>query len=375
MVTRLLLSDGNVVYPNFASAEERSKLRQRLSSGGVTMRCSCRNDEELLYSVSSDNRIYPLHMHYEHAQWCSRCQNDNRVTASTYDEEGNTTVYLKFDPKVFNPPRVVKREEVETPDNEKDDATEGIPVGPAVKKKEKLPSFSLRQMVQCINHDTYSERIMSGKNALLSEDYFANAVQAHLKKVYVSGMAHSLRDLSLDTDHISFFYAKVTGMEKSALFLQGSQRPYRRFVFEKVMEKAREEFLQFYGVYPEEITDSKVYAAGFVYKRISSAGTTYVCVGRLCFFLVSKNGLYAGSMYERDTLDVLLSYTTRCGGVFLFPDSDAAPYFGIFRIPKQNKEGYVYLHGAGGNEDASLVVSEVPTREQLEHFVESICFK
>ena len=374
MVTRLILSDGNVVYPNFASAEERSALRQKLADGKATMRCSCRSDEELLYGVSTDNRIYPLHTHYEHAQWCSRCQNENRVAASTYDEEGNTTVYLKFDPKIFTPPREVRREEVETPDNEKDDATESVQTEPSVKKKEKLPSFSLRQMVRCINHDTYSERIMTGKNALLSEDYFTNAVLAHLKKVYVSGMAHSLRDLSLENDHISFFYAKVTGMEKSALFLQGSQRPYRRFVLEKVMEKAREEFFQLYDIYPDEIEGSTVYAAGFAYKRISGKGTAYTCVGRLCFFLVSKNGLYAGSMYEKDTLDVLLAHTTRCGGVFLFPDSDEAPFFGIFRIPRQNKEGYIYLHGTGGDEEVSLVVSDVPTREQLERFVENICF-
>ena len=374
MVTRLLLSDGDVVYSNFASAEERSVLRQRLAEGGLTMRCSCRSDEELLYGVSADNRIYPLHTHYVHAQWCSRCQNENRVVASTYDEEGNTTVYLKFDPKVFTPPREVKKEVVETPDNEKDDATESVPAGPSVKKKEKLPSFSLRQLVQCINRDTYSKRIMSGKSALLSEEYFMNALLSHLKKVYVSGMTHSLRDLSLEADHISFFYSKVVGIERSALYLQGSQHSYRRFVLEKVMERAREEFLQLYGVYPDEVTDSTVYAAGFAYKRISGKGTSYTCVGRLCFFLVSKNGLYAGSLYERDTLDALLSYTTKCGGVFLFPDSDAAPYFGVFRIPRQNKEGYVYLHGAGGGEEVALVLSDVPTREQMERFVENICF-
>lgn len=381
MVTRLLLSDGGAVYPDFLSKEDRNSLRSRIEQESLTMRCSCCPEAELFYGISVDYRIIPLHKHYEHKTWCSRYQGDTRMVASTYDEDGNNTIYLKFNPNNFTIPKEKeeKKEEVaESPDNEKEDGTVDVPSEREGKKKEKLPVFSLRQMVRSINRDTYSERLILGKKALLSEEYFWNAVLGHLKKVYISGMERSLRDLSLEENQMCFFYGKLDRVEEKAIYMVGGNGVYRRFIFEKILVKAQDEFYKAYGKSVEEcISEGQVYAAGFAYKRINSLGKAYICVGRVCFFIVSRNGLYVDSMFENDVLNSLLPFTLRCGGVFMFPDSDQAPYFGIFRIPAQGKEGYIYLNCNNGTDGAgiNLCLTDVPEEEELREFVNSICFK
>ena len=102
MVTRMLLSDGNVVYPNYLGKEERSALKERLGNG-LRLRCSCRDDMELLHGISSDGRIIPLHQHYEHRDWCSRGKG-GASTPIVYDEEGNSIVRLKFNALTFSLP-------------------------------------------------------------------------------------------------------------------------------------------------------------------------------------------------------------------------------------------------------------------------------
>ena len=381
MVTRLLLSDGEAVYPDFLSKDDRNALRYRIEKDSLIMRCSCCPEADLFYGISVDCRIIPLHKHYEHKTWCSRYQGDKRMVASTYDEDGNNTIYLKFNPNNFTIPKEKeeKKEEVtESPDNEKEDSTVDVPSERAGKKKEKLPVFSLRQMVRSINRDTYSERLILGKKALLSEDYFRNAVMAHLKKVYISGMERSLRDLSLEENQMCFFYGKLAKVEEKAIYMVGGNGVYRRFVFNKILDKAQDEFYKTYGESVEDcISERSVYAAGFAYKRINSLGKAYTCVGRVCFFMVSQNGLYVDSIFESDVLNRILSYTSRCGGVFMFPDSDQAPYYGIFRIPAQGKEGYIYLRSEKGVCDAgiNLCLAEIPTDDELREFIHNICFK
>lgn len=59
----------------------------------------------------------------------------------------------------------------------------------------------------------------------------------------------------------------------------------------------------------------------------------------------------------------------------MFPDSDKAEHFGVLRIPKQKKEGRIYLKKAPTKDvGAVLCVSEEPTDERLQKFVEDICF-
>ena len=122
--------------------------------------------------------------------------------------------------------------------------------------------------------------------------------------------------------------------------------------------------------------EASVYVAGFAYRRVSRLGEMYTCVGRLCFFVVTRNGLYVESMFEEGVLGAVTAYTHRCGGVFLFPDSDRLPYYGILRIPRQRKEGIIYLKN-GPSElmkgAKTLCCKDVPTEKILERFVLDIC--
>lgn len=385
MVTRLILSDGKILYPNFLSGEEKSALRERMAREDLTMRCSCRDDVELCYGVSADNKIYPLHNGYEHAPWCSRRQTEERTSPFVYEEDGTSTVFLTFDPVVFTPARMDSSERIEDAGedaDETDDATVKLPenTGDAGRgKKEMLPRCNLWQMIATVNRDTYSERLMNGKNAVLSEDYFTTAVLARCRMVYPSGGKKSLRALSLKEDHVAFVYGKVAKCEDSAVFIHGREdKIYRRFVPDNVMDRALKTFEVAYGKTVGECveTEMPVYVSGFVYKKISRAGNIYTCFGRLCFFLTTRNGLFAGSMFEKDVLEKVFSYARSCGGTFLFPDSESAEHFGVLRISAQRKEGRIYLKRKAPAEytGAALCLSDVPTDEELEKFVGDICF-
>lgn len=382
MVTRFILSDGNVMYPNFLLPEEKAVLRERMGKEQLRMRCGCRDDVMLLYGVSADSRIYPLHQGYEHAAFCSRHQTEERNTPFLYEEDGKTTVFLTFNPKVFTPAYTKAKQErqdnAEDYVNEQDDDTVSLPESGEGRKKEMLPCCNLWRLVLQINRDTYSERITNGKSGILSEDYFKTAVLAHCKKVFPSGMSKSLRALSLEEDRVSFVYGKIAKCETSAVYIIGTEgRAYRRFVPENVMLQADKIFEKAYGMSIVACMEEgiPIYISGFVYKKVSRKGQIYTCFGRLVFFIVSKNGLMCESMLERSVLDKVLSHTRKCGGTFIFPDSDKTDYFGIFRIAVQRKEGHIYLKKAPlKDEGAVLCVSEEPTDEQIKKFVEDICF-
>lgn len=382
MVTRFILSDGSVLYPNFLSLEERQVLRERMETERLRMRCGCRDDEMLLYGVSSDYRLYPLHQGYEHATFCSRFQGGERTTPFLYEDDGKTTVFLTFDPKVFTPastrPTPERQDGAEDYVNEMDDDTVSLPESGEGRKKEMLPCCNLRQLILQINRDTYSERVMNGKNGTLSEEYFKTAVLARCKNVYPSGMGKSLRALSLEDDRVCFIYGKVANCEGAAVFIYGSEgRTYRRFVPEDVMRRAQSAFEKAYGASIASCIEEgiSVYVSGFVYKKISRKGQKYTCFGRPNFFIVNKNGLMCESMLEMKVLDKVLSYTKKCGGTFLFPDSDKAEHFGVFRINAQRKEGRIYLKKAPlSYNGAALCLNAEPGDNELENFVEKICF-
>lgn len=382
MITRFILSNGSVCYSNFLSESERVQLKALLEQGHLSMRCGCRDDVELFYGISADYRIYPLHNGYEHSVWCSRRQAEERTSAIVYDADSNSsTVFLSFDAKVFSPARTQYVERDETAEeyvNETDDLTVAVPDAVKRKRKDMLPRCNLRQMVSIINRDTYSERLMRGKYAVLSEDYFKNALLARCKTIYLNGFGKSLRALSLEEDHVAFVYGKVEKCEETAVYIYGSEGSvYRRFVPDGIMNRAMDEFHDLYGMSVEECIGSEysVYVAGFVYKKVSRAGNVYTCFGRPCFFLTTRNGIYAGSMIELATLENVFSFMQTHAVKFLFPDTEQANHFGVLRVEKQGKEGRIYINCAPAKkEGAVLCLSEPPTEAQLEKFFEDICF-
>lgn len=382
MITRFILSSGGVCYSNFLSESDRVRLKALMEQGHLTMRCGCRDDVELLYGISADYRIYPLHNGYEHSAWCSRRQSEERNSAVVYDADGNnSTVFLSFDVKVFSPSHTQYVERDETAEeyvNETDDLTVALPGAVKRQRKDMLPRCNLRQMLSIINRDTYSERLMKGKYAVLSEEYFKNALLARCKTIYLNGFGKSLRALSLEEDRVAFVYGKVEKCEKTAVYIFGSEgRAYRRFVPEKIMERAINEFHDLYGMSVEESMEKEypVYVAGFVYKKVNREGSIYICFGRPCFFLVTRNGIYAGSMMEHATLESVFSFMQTHAVKFLFPDTEQANHFGVLRVDKQGKEGRIYINCAPVKlEGATLCLNEPPTGAQMEKFFEDICF-
>lgn len=377
MITRLLLSDGSFVYPNFLSDEERQALSTKLGSENLTMQCGCRTDSALLYGISKDLRIYPLHNGYEHAKWCSRAVTEERTSSFVYDDEGKATCFLTFNPRNFSVPKTAEEvdEEEEGYVNETDDFTTALPAGKK-KKKDILPRSNLRKMILIINRDTYTERVISSKAAVLSEDYFTSAVLARCKKIYPNGASTSLRAMSLETDHVSFIYGKVENCEESAVYIRGSSgSSYRRFVPAPTMQAAQQKFFSAYGCSVEEcMKQNSVYVSGFAYKKLSKTGNVYTCFGRLCFFVVTRNGIFAETLLEKDVLEAIFWGAKKCGGVFLFPDSESDPCFGILRITKQGKEGKIYLNKKPKSDEVALCLTEAPTEQQIREFAEKLCF-
>ena len=383
MQTRFVLSDGSVLYSNFLSEAERTVLRDRLEREQLSMFCGCRSDAQLPYGVSKDLKVYPLHNGYEHASWCSRAEKSERNSACVYEENGKSTMYLGFDAKTFSvPPQ--KKEDAEKPGdgeyiNEENDYTTELPTGKK-RKKDELPKFSLMQMVATINRDTYSSRIANGKkNVVLSEEFFTTALLAHCKSVYVSGSDKSLRSLSLEEDRYCFIYGKVDRVEESAVYIKGSNgNSYRRFVPAQRMCSALDAFDGMYGCSVQDCMDSgtSVYVSGFAYKRVSREGKPYVCFGRLCFFVVTRNGIFAASLTEKEILEKVMHEACRYGGLFLFPDTDSAPYLGVLRITSQAKEGKICVGNKRIETDGEpvLYLKEAPTDEQFRKFAEDICF-
>lgn len=380
MVTRMLLSDGNVLYPNYLGKEERSALKERLGNG-LRLRCSCRDDMELLYGVSSDGRIIPLHQHYEHRDWCSRGKGGASAPIF-YDEEGNSVVRLKFDALTFSLP-TGKKLDGKGGSHGIDKMDEVCKQGDAKAEKQekgKILSYGLPDLVRSINRETYARRVSNGKQGMLSADYYWNAVLGHLGNVFVSGIEKPLKQLSIEKDSVCFFYNKVEEVHRNDTnmrLLRSNGTRLRRYVPERVLDAAMNRFQSMYGAEAEKFAGSSLYASGFFYRKIGRNGNAYVCAGRIHLFLVSDNGIYASNMLELDTLNALFPYAKRHGGVVLFPDSDQGGYFCSLRIVRQKKEGIVCLEKTppAGYEGTSLCILSRPEESQMDQFVNDICFK
>lgn len=380
-MTRLILSTGEAIYPNFLSKEGRIQLENRMKAQGLTMRCACRMDLELFYGISLDYRIYPLHKNYEHAQWCSRNSSDKRNSACTYEDDGTATMFLKFNPLSFSPPKEEKRknevteEENGTTDEEVVGTESNQKENNPAQEKERLPDYSLRSMIKNINHDTYAYRMMSGKFAYLTEQYFLNAIIGRLKNIYIHGIDKSLRELNIHTDGTAFFYSKVIEIKEKNLILYGSEKPYSRFVLSSVLEKAIADFVKRYGVEPQQyLKERTLMAAGFLYKRRNKFGKEYICIGRLCLFAITRNGLYADTLLERDVVEGLMIYAKYQEGQFLYPDTEDTAVNGILRFPRLNKEGYLYLYHKPREAQTPFLSCNgaIPSKEVVEEFIEEV---
>lgn len=378
-MTRLILSTGEAIYPNFLSKEGRIQLENKMKSNNLTMQCACRLDLKLYYGISSDYRIYPLHKNYEHAQWCSRNNVDKRNSGCTYEDDGTATIFLKFNPLNFSFPKSDKdkeetvKEDCVSDEDEKEENKQQETL--LTQGKEHLPDYSLRTMVKTINHDTYAYRMMSGKFAYLSEEYFLNAIIGRLKNIYIHGINKSLRELNVHTDNTAFFYSKVADIKENSLLLYGSKKPYSRFALSSVLKKAVDDFTKRYGIDPQQyMLERSLMAAGFLYKRRNKFGKEYICAGRLCLFAITKNGLYADTLLERDVVEGLMVYAKHLSGQFLYPDMEDAAVSGILRFPKLNKEGYLYLYNKPRDAQIPYLSCNgvVPSKEEVKEFIEEI---
>lgn len=357
MLSRMLLSDGTFIYPNFLTDDDRVILRNKINEGGISLRCSCRIDDNLEYGISSDLRFYPLHQNYVHAPGCARQVCETRNSAVLYDESGETTIFLMFNPKNFTMPKtddtpapdsITTKPEMKLEDETDDYAPfSNFPQKAHRRRGDGLPSFDLYNLIRCINHDTYSRRICLGKQVFLSADYFTSAVIASLKRTRISGLSKPLSELRCETDGLSFFYAPVNAIEDKYVVFRGSKGVYRRFVFENILRNAVGAFEETAGVTISDVAGINLYAAGFRYQKRRRSGKPYTCIGRLCFFMVSENGLFASCQREKLVLDTVLACARKYNGMFVFPDVDTEKYYGLY----QNASGSIFKVYAANVQD------------------------
>jgi len=386
LYTKFIISNGRSVYAPSTVERERIRLKRELDSGLVTMYCGCSSeDNRLFYGISKDLRFIPLHKHYVHKPWCSRFNTSKRTTAAVYDEDGHVQVYTSFAVNSFSLPpkpkeeaelteaelRIKKlREEERIKEKERKEALNANTDAEGI--KERLPSFNLAELIRFINHDTYMLRLVEGKYPYLSEDYFLASVQGYLKKVTLDGMKKPLKELTLDKDKIQFFYNKVIGLSEKGFQYQGYEnRTGSRYVPEGILAKAEEAFEKTYGVsvFNYLHTDS-VYAAGFIYERISRKNTTYRCVGRILLFPVTENGLFVDSLLEKDIVEALMRVCKRKKYQFEYPEDESGNIIGVVRNPDTLKEAPVFLNiKRKGFQGVHLALhGKVPTEDEVEEF-------
>lgn len=339
--------DGRIIYPTFLCAEEREALKSEYDGKREFMWCRCRSDVKLFYRISTDLKIYPEHKGYEHSSSCIFSEmNANRKEKAfiANAETGETTAFLNFDPSVFNPGKVAAKDE----HNEK-----GEGKGES-KHREKADDAELNLIyfVRNLNIDTYNARAAAGK-ATLSSDYFASALYGRLKYVKFDGKAKMIRDFTLERDGFQFFYctaksvvAKKLAEDRTSCYLNIETREGKSiswYIYPNVCEKAANLFEDRYGMKIHEAQEQgyTVMAAGFRYRRQKQySNHTYDCIGKIVFFIVNKNGIFARTLAEKDNLDTILSYVSfSCKGTDIryFFGEDQDNFDGYFDVPKKSK--------------------------------------
>lgn len=298
-------------YPEYMDKEMRLCLKEKMRQEALSLYCSCSfySANRLEYGISVDGKIYPLHQGYVHSKDCARnIESNKRPAAFCLKEDGTAEVFFGFDPNKFTIPDPKKAEEKSS---EKKIKPAPLP-GQEVEKEEKEPTDTLPRFLLELNSDTQKERATAGKG-LLSADYFLYALQARLKKVYISGFDKPIKDLSLSEDGLQFFYQPLDSIdttEGSKIVLKGYKKDYSYFLYHSTLEKEKGLFEAKYGISVDDALAGghNVMAAGFIYMRLSKRQKLFKVVGRLHLFIVNENGLYCRSLEEAEELNLVSKY-------------------------------------------------------------------
>lgn len=302
MINReLIMYDGTVIIPQYLNTEDRVALRNRFGEKREFMWCGCRNDVKMYYRVSTDGRIYPEKHGYSHLPGCILSpDNDERNTrAFVPSADGTASAYLGFDPATFTMPT---DKDIDPPMS---DGTE--------KEKDEDRSLRLSAFIRQLTVDTFNARMAEGKS-MLSKEYFSSSLFSRLKLITIDRLRKPIREYTLNDDGFSFFYTAVQRIEEkgeegkkscSLVIKDKDGKEFRWFIYEKTLQVAKKNFLRRYGVEPKDAGD-EIMMAGFRYQRRKKDDSgTYNVVGRLDFFLTSKNGIYARTKVEKANLDLI----------------------------------------------------------------------
>lgn len=339
--TKFILYDGKEVYPGYLTTEMKKQLKQQCGDKAEVLRCGCKPSENLFYKISEDYKIYPAHNNYVHDKYCCRYKDasgkSKRQTAYIINEEdGEVTVYLGFNPKIFNAESSSSgdnKDKEQTDTEQLDDSNlEEIIIGKKSKNEvkesvDKEPSLSLEQLVRSINVDSFTEKVLNNK-IIDSKEKFSKYVYFRMKKVKVSGMKKMLGELSLERDGVSFFYLPVSDIIKKnmgefcAYYLNtiGPEgKIYTNHVNQKAMESALKKFAKQYNTDPDQNT----MAAGFQYIKKGRNKKCYRIIGRIHLFQVSDIGIYCRSLAEKNVFDKLNKITQKNSNIkFWIPPED-----------------------------------------------------
>lgn len=379
---KFTLSNGIEIFPAYLNAEWRRVLKKQIGNQSEVMWCSCRTDRKLYYRISENLHFYPEHNGYEHSPLCIRyhSEENKRRTAIIRTDEETATIYLQFNPKNFTNTSVKASEDEEDDTLEEDinssaasiietdteedlssslELDSGDPEENEILHLDKLkvesneykePRFNLATFIRCINHDTFTERVINSK-PILSCDYFTNALFGRLKNLYISGIRKSVRELSLLDDGVRFFYAPFVrcDIKKSDynisynIVVKGNEnKTYSLFTFGSIYEKALKRFHTQYGIEPNE----KTMVAGFQYYPFSKRGTQYKVIGRLHLFQVSEHGLYCNSLFDQSCYNTIVSFIkdhSNYGLRFYIPTEEEELINGVLEIKGCNRKGIIIL--------------------------------
>lgn len=334
--TKFILKNGKEIYPGYLDSEKRAAMKGMYGDAREYMRCGCRSDIQLYYRISEKLSIYPEHNDYKHDKNCSRYRTPDgkqeRQTAYVVSEEdGEVTAYLKFNPKNLNVSEEEETDQCNDVSEEEEQEEENIEIegesSESQPKEKKEPKLSLPSLIRCINVDTFSERVLSGKD-VISKEQFSKLVYFRMSKVKINGMKKKLGELTLENDGVRFFYSPFAGCEiqegkgvKKCYIktVAPSGEIFRNFTFAEIYEKAYKDFVKRYGMEPNENT----MISGFQYYMKPRKGIKYKLLGRIHLFQVSDCGLYARSELERETFDSILQMTKETKAVkFWIPAED-----------------------------------------------------
>lgn len=318
--SKFILEDNTDIFPCYLDKEQRKIIKEKYEGRKQFMRCGCKPNGDLFYRISEDLKIYPEHNNYKHDLLCSRYQDENgkKIRQSAYvidDETGNVTTYLSFDVKEFSLDEATEREQDNEVPEEQENVEEIIvekndEIKPELRKKE--PKLSLKGLIRGINVDTFTEKVLTGRN-ITSSDQFRKMVYHRMKKVGVSKSKRSIGEMTLEKDGVRFFYLPFAGscVEESKGYkkcyiqtLGADGKVYNNFTYPEVLEDAVRRYGEQYVGEP----NSNTMIAGFQYLKKGRSGS-YRVMGRIHLFETSDIGLYCNNTIEQDAFNVLHKIT------------------------------------------------------------------